>query len=85
MGWLKYSNEIPDPKIRRFQELNGIKSDALRASVGLKLTANSETTQPLIITKMRLNICSRTMVICQPKTVCNDSPILPGKGNMGAT
>jgi len=41
MGWLKYSNEIPDPETRRFQELNGIKGDALRASVELKLTANS--------------------------------------------
>ena len=45
MGWLKYSNEIPDPKTRRFQELNGIKGDALRASVELKLTANSKNMQ----------------------------------------
>ena len=40
---LKYSYVIPDlPKTRRFQELNGIEGDALRASVGLKLSVGSE-------------------------------------------
>ena len=46
MGWLKYSNEIPDPKTRRFQELNGIKgrlstkSSILRMPDGLREPTN---------------------------------------------